>query len=110
MNGKFTEKVSDLEGIHVKEADKLIIEKLKETRRLVRKDQIIHGSPFCWRSDTPLLYKAVPRWFVKVEGIKEKLVKNHQQMYWIPSFVKENRFQNWLENAIDWDISRNDTG
>lgn len=51
--------------------------------------------PFCWRSDTPLIYKAVPSWFVAVESIRDKLLKNNAETYWVPSFVNEKRFQNW---------------
>lgn len=56
---------------------------------------IFHSYPFCWRSDTPLIYKAVPSWFVAVESIREKLLKNNAETYWVPSFVNEKRFQNW---------------
>lgn len=106
-DGKFTEVVTDFVGQHVKEADLNIIAKLKENGRLIRKEQIIHSYPFCWRSETPLIYKAVPSWFVRVEDIKADLLKNNEKTYWVPSFVKEKRFHNWLENARDWNISRN---
>lgn len=55
----------------------------------------LRSYPFCWRSDTPLIYKAVPSWFVAVESIRDKLLKNNAQTYWVPSFVNEKRFQNW---------------
>ena len=67
---------------------------------------IQHSYPYCWRSETPLIYKAVPSWFVKVESIKDNLLKNNQETYWVPKSVKEGRFHNWLENARDWAISR----
>ena len=70
-------------------------------------DVINHSYPFCWRSDTPLIYRAVPGTFVAVEAIKEKLIANNKQTYWVPGHVREKRFQNWLENARDWAVSRN---
>ena len=75
--------------------------------RLVQKSSISHSYPFCWRSDTPLIYKAVPSWFIKVEEIKDKLLKNNSQTYWVPNNVKEGRFHNWLKDARDWSVSRN---
>ena len=68
---------------------------------------MVHSYPFCYRSETPLIYKAVPSWFVKVEEIKERLVANNQKTSWVPDFVKEKRFHNWLVGARDWAISRN---
>jgi isoleucyl-tRNA synthetase len=63
--------------------------------------------PFCWRSETPLIYKAVPSWFVSVEKIKSQLIESNNQTYWVPEFVKEKRFHNWLTDARDWAVSRN---
>ena len=70
-------------------------------------DVINHSYPFCWRSDTPLVYRAVPGTFINVESIKDRLLAHNAQTYWVPSFVKEKRFHNWLENARDWAVSRN---
>ncbi|EKX54118.1 hypothetical protein GUITHDRAFT_132515 [Guillardia theta CCMP2712] len=106
-DGRFTEEVSDFQGQHVKEADKAILASLKASGRLVKSGAIKHSYPFCWRSDTPLIYKAVPSWFVKVETLKEKLLANNDKTYWVPDFVKEKRFHNWLAGARDWAISRN---
>jgi len=107
-NGRFTLPVSpDFLGIHVKTADAAICASLKEKGRLLVKEAYEHSYPFCWRSDTPLIYKAVPSWFVAVESIKEKLIKNNMQTYWVPASVKEKRFHNWLADAKDWAISRN---
>ncbi|KAI9002349.1 tRNA synthetases class I-domain-containing protein [Gaertneriomyces semiglobifer] len=105
--GNFTPEVKDYAGMYIKEADKLIQKDLKTKGRLIRQSQISHSYPFCWRSDTPLIYKAVPGWFVRVSNINEKLVANNNQTYWVPDNVKEKRFHNWLENARDWNISRN---
>jgi isoleucyl-tRNA synthetase len=106
-SGLFTEEVADFCGVYVKDADKQIIKKMKEMGRLVHQGQMKHSYPFCWRSNTPLIYKAVPSWFVKVEPMVDRLLKNNQDCYWVPEFVKEKRFHNWLMNARDWNISRN---
>uniref|UniRef100_A0A914VF94 Isoleucine--tRNA ligase, cytoplasmic n=1 Tax=Plectus sambesii TaxID=2011161 RepID=A0A914VF94_9BILA len=105
--GCFTDEVVDFKGIYVKDADKLIIKKLKADGRLVRQGTTTHSYPFCWRSDTPLLYKAVPSWFIRVEVLVPKLLANNEQTYWVPSFVQEKRFANWLRDARDWAVSRN---
>lgn len=107
MEGRFTEPVSDVVGQNIKEADKTLIRLLKESGQLVHQGTLQHSYPFCWRSDTPLIYKAIRSWFVKVESIKEQLIKNNQQIAWVPDFVGSKRFANWLENARDWNISRN---
>jgi isoleucyl-tRNA synthetase len=106
-NGYFTAEVSDFVGQHVKAADDAICLKLKHEGRLVQKETYVHSYPFCWRSETPLIYKAVPSWFVKVEQLKERLLHNNAQTYWVPAFVQEKRFHNWLADAKDWAISRN---
>ncbi|RNA39978.1 isoleucine--tRNA cytoplasmic [Brachionus plicatilis] len=106
-SGCFTGEVTDFAGQHVKDADKHIMKHLKEKNRLYSQATIQHQYPFCWRSDTPLLYKAVPSWFIKVEEIKDKLLENNAKTYWVPDFAKEKRFANWLSDARDWAISRN---
>lgn len=105
-NGRFTSKIADWNGKYVKDCDKDIIKTLKQMGRLVNAGSIVHSYPFCWRSETPLIYRTVPSWFVAVEKIKDKLLKNNESTYWVPSFVKEKRFHNWLENACDWAVSR----
>ena len=62
---------------------------------------------FCWRSDTPLLYRSIPSWYVKVEDFKEDLIEQNKKINWVPEHIKEGRFGKWLENARDWAISRN---
>ncbi|KAJ5391835.1 Isoleucine--tRNA ligase cytoplasmic [Penicillium cosmopolitanum] len=106
-NGCFTEEVRDFVGQHVKAADKPIIKHLKATGRLVVDSQITHSYPFCWRSDTPLIYRAVPSWFVKVTPIIPQMLKGIEDSHWVPSFVKDRRFASWIKNARDWNISRN---
>mmetsp|Transcript_9257 Transcript_9257/g.18219 ORF Transcript_9257/g.18219 Transcript_9257/m.18219 type:complete len:1163 (-) Transcript_9257:42-3530(-) len=106
-DGRFTKEVTDYEGRYVKEADNDICNDIKNKGRMVNKSSVMHSYPFCWRSDTPLIYRAVPSWFVKLEPIKENLLANNMETYWVPASVKEKRFHNWLAQARDWNISRN---
>lgn len=103
----FTDPVTDFKGMYVKDADKEIIKMLKKQGRMIRDSTCKHSYPFCWRSDTPLIYRAVPSWFVRVEQYSDKLLESVSQTYWVPDFVKEKRFGNWLRDARDWAISRN---
>ncbi|KAH8258701.1 hypothetical protein KR038_004332 [Drosophila bunnanda] len=105
--GRFTKEATDFVGQYVKDADKQIMANLKERGNLVSSGQMKHSYPFCWRSDTPLIYKAVPSWFVRVEHMSKNLLASSAQTYWVPDFVKEKRFGNWLKEARDWAISRN---
>lgn len=107
QNGRITKEVPDFAGLFVKDADKEIIKKLKGMGRVFNHTQIRHRYPFCWRSDTPLIYKAVRTWFVAVEKIKDKMLHANNQIHWVPEHIKEGRFGKWLENARDWAISRN---
>jgi isoleucyl-tRNA synthetase len=106
-NGCFTDEVPEYKGVHVKAADKAIIKHLKQTQRLIVDSQITHSYPFCPRSDTPLIYKAVSAWFVKIPDIIPNMLENVAGSHWVPSFVKDARFANWLGAARDWNISRN---
>ncbi|XP_061583415.1 isoleucine--tRNA ligase, cytoplasmic [Cololabis saira] len=106
-SGCFTSEVADFAGQYVKDADKNIIKWLKEKGRLVNASSFKHSYPFCWRSDTPLIYKAVPSWFIRVEHMVEKLLDCNGKCYWVPEFVREKRFGNWLRDARDWAVSRN---
>ncbi len=106
-NGKFTSLIPEYEGKFVKDADKEIIQALKKAARVVQHSTIRHRYPFCWRSDTPLIYRAMETWFVAVETIKEDLLASNEQIHWTPSNIKHGRFGKWLEGARDWAISRN---
>ncbi|KAI9335063.1 isoleucyl-tRNA synthetase [Pilaira anomala] len=106
-SGKFTDPVSDYKGMYVKDADKVIQKDIKAMGRMIVQSQFMHSYPFCWRSDTPLIYKAVPAWFVRVTTVVDKLLANNDQMRWVPSFIQEKRFRNWIANARDWNVSRN---
>ncbi len=106
-NGRFTSEVPPWEGTLVKDADKEIARELKKKGNLFSQGTIRHRYPFCWRSDTPLIYKAVRTWFVAVEKIKDRLLEANAEIDWMPGHIKEGRFGKWLENARDWAISRN---
>ena len=104
---KFTAEVPEYKGRFVKECDKDIMERLNNEGKLVKKDQILHSYPFCWRCSSPLIYRAVGSWFVKVEKIRDAMVKVNQEITWQPEHIKNGRFGKWLEGARDWAISRN---
>jgi isoleucyl-tRNA synthetase len=106
-DGMFTQEVPPYAGKRVKEADKEIITDLKKLGRLVKQDTLNHSYPFCYRSDTPLIYRAVSSWFVAVEKIKDRLIAANKTTAWVPDHLRDGRFGNWLENARDWAISRN---
>ena len=106
-SGKFIFPVTDYIGKHVFETNDIIIKKLKKLYLWIKTEQYIHQYPHCWRTDTPLIYRAVPSWYLKVQDIKEKMLKNNDQINWIPKHVQKGLFGNWLKNAKDWSISRN---
>ncbi|KAG2733284.1 hypothetical protein G9P44_004274 [Scheffersomyces stipitis] len=105
--GKMNGKIPELKGLYFKDADKVIIKKLTEDGRILVSTQAKHSYPFCWRSDTPLMYRTVPAWFVRVGEVIPDMLKNVEQTNWVPTNVKEKRFSNWIANARDWNISRN---
>ncbi len=107
LSGKFTDEVTDFRGRHVKEADKDIIRYLKSAGLLYEQSVIQHSYPFCYRSDTPLIYRAIPSWYVSVTSIVDGLLASNEQIHWIPEHIKDGRFGNWLKGAQDWAISRN---
>ena len=80
---------------------------LSANGKLIVQSTLRHSYPFCWRSNTPLIYRAIPVWFVKVEEIKDKLVANNEKTRWVPENVRDGRFGGWLRNARDWNVSRN---
>lgn len=106
-NGLFTKEIPEYTGLFVKDADKDIIKRLKAEGRLFHQATLHHRYPFCWRSDTPLIYKAVRTWFVAVEKVKDKMIAANEQIHWTPEHLKQGRFGKWLESARDWAISRN---
>ncbi len=104
---KFTAEVPDYQGRFVKDCDKDVMERLKKEGKLVKRDQILHAYPHCWRCSSPLIYRAVGSWFVDVDKIKSKMLDANSKIYWQPAHIKEGRFGKWLEGARDWAISRN---
>jgi isoleucyl-tRNA synthetase len=106
-NGVFTEQAPDFKGLSFKEADKSICKFLKENHALVRHETLVHSYPFDERTNTPLMYRAVPSWYVSVEKLTDRLVANNQQVNWVPAHIREGRMGSWLKNARDWAISRN---
>jgi isoleucyl-tRNA synthetase len=105
--GRFTEDVVDWAGENVFDANPKIIRALRDAGRLVRHDTYEHNYPHCWRTDTPIIYRAMPSWYVRVTDIRDRLVELNQQINWIPENVRDGRFGRWLEGARDWSISRN---
>ncbi|KAH7911972.1 tRNA synthetases class I-domain-containing protein [Hygrophoropsis aurantiaca] len=106
-SGKFTKPVTDFEGMYIKAADKEIQKVLKAKGRLIVQSTIKHSYPFCWRSGTPLIYRAIPSWFIRVQPIVDQLVANNAETLWVPQSVGDGRFGNWLAAARDWNVSRN---
>lgn len=104
---KFTVQVPDYQGIFCKDADKAIIKRLKDEGKLVHQSTIQHSYPFCERTDTPLIYRAIDAWYVRVEDLREEMLANNAQVHWMPEYVGDKRFANWLAEAKDWNISRN---
>jgi isoleucyl-tRNA synthetase len=84
-----------------------IITWLKDRHRLIRQDDFKHSYPHCWRTDTPLIYRALPSWYVEVTKFKDRMVRLNQNIHWIPEHIRDGQFGNWLEGARDWSISRN---
>ncbi len=104
--GKFTAETGDLAGIFVKDGDKLVIEKLKEKGLLFKELMFEHSYPYCWRCDTPLLYYARSSWFIKMTEVRDRLLKNNATVNWMPPTIGTGRMGNFLENVIDWGVSR----
>jgi len=106
--GKFTSEIPAYANLYVKDADKKIIGDLKTAGRLHKQDVLQHSYPFCYRTDTPLINRASSSWFVRVEEVRDRLVKNNlSQTHWVPEHLRKGRFGKWLDGARDWNISRN---
>lgn len=104
---KFTNAVVDYVGRFVKDCDKDIIERLKKEGKLVKRDQILHSYPHCWRCSSPLIYRGIGSWFVKVADHHDTLLKANSRITWQPAHIKEGRFGKWLAGSRDWAVSRN---
>ena len=103
--GKFIEG-TDWAGTFVKDADPLILKDLKERGLLFAAVPFAHDYPFCWRCDTPLLYYARPTWFIRMTAVRDQLVRNNRTVNWLPENIRDGRMGNFLENVIDWGLSR----
>lgn len=106
-NGCYESPIEEYKGQFVQDANKDLIKRLKSKGKLFHQATIHHRYPFCWRTDTPLIYRLTTSWFVSVEKIKEKVIQANQRIYWMPNHIKNGRFGKWLEGARDWAISRN---
>ncbi len=104
--GNFSKETGEWAGTFVKDADKLVLKDLEERGLLFAALPYEHSYPFCWRCDTPLLYYAIDTWFIRMSELRERLVKNNNTVNWMPDNIKEGRFGNFLENVIDWGLSR----
>ncbi|MEN8181047.1 MAG: isoleucine--tRNA ligase [Myxococcota bacterium] len=105
--GRFTSEVPLWEGQLVLDANPDIIRELKAGGRILRHDTIVHNYPHCWRTDEPLIYRAVNSWYVRVSELRDRMVALNQEIRWIPAHVRDGLFGKWLEGARDWSISRN---
>lgn len=106
-NGNLVSPVTDYAGLYFKDADKVIKKDLKARGRLIYEGTMTHSYPYCWRSETPLMYKAISTWFIKVTDLKENLIANNYKAKWVPENIQTGRFHNWLADARDWCFSRN---
>lgn len=106
-NGRFTDLIKDYAGRYVKDCDKDIIKNIKERGFLFNSSTIKHRYPMCWRSDTPLLYRLVPNWFILVKNSIDEMLENNEKINWVPANIKYRKFHDWLANAKDWSVSRN---
>jgi isoleucyl-tRNA synthetase len=105
--GRFMDDVPEWAGENVFEANPRIIARLKELGKVIRHDTYEHNYPHCWRTDTPIIYRAIPSWYVRVTDFRDRLVELNQQINWIPDHFRDGQFGKWLEGARDWSISRN---
>ena len=105
-NGHFKDLAGPYKGMFIKDADSVIIKDLKVSHKLFKKEIYEHNYPFCWRCDTPLIYIARESWYIKTTEFKEQLIKNNNAINWVPDEIRSGRMLNWLENNVDWALSR----
>jgi isoleucyl-tRNA synthetase len=105
-NGEFDDSAGPFAGMHVRAADPHVIEALRESGRLFRAGEFEHSYPHCWRCDTPLIYYAKRNWYVRTTEVKDQLLAANESIRWYPEHIKHGRFGNWLENNVDWALSR----
>ncbi|MDQ3782607.1 MAG: isoleucine--tRNA ligase, partial [Actinomycetota bacterium] len=105
--GAFTDQVPEVAGMNIKDADAVLVDLLERSGALLRNERVVHAYPFCYRTDTPLIYRAIPTWFVAVETFRHRMVELNETIRWVPEAVGSRRFGNWLGEARDWAVSRN---
>jgi len=105
--GCFTDEVAPWAGQQVFDANKGITRELRERGVLFKHETYVHNYPHCWRTDTPLIYKALDSWYVKVTAIRDRMTEVNREINWIPGHIRDGLFGKWLEGARDWSISRN---
>ncbi|HLC39393.1 MAG TPA: isoleucine--tRNA ligase [archaeon] len=103
--GRFTEETGEFKGMKTSDATKIVVDKLEKKRYLLHFGWSTHTYPLCWRCKTPLIFRLSKQWFFSIDPIKEKMIRENKKVRWLPGFGEE-RFHNWLENAIDWNISQ----
>jgi isoleucyl-tRNA synthetase len=106
QNGRFTDEVTEWKGQFIKDADPSITKALKDAGKLYKSGKIEHSYPFCWRCQTPLIYYARKSWYIRTTAYKDRMIAANAKINWIPREVGEHRFGNWLENNVDWSLSR----
>ena len=106
-DGHFTDDAPPfVRGVFVKDADPAIVEDLRARDLLLKEETYAHAYPFCWRCSTPLLYYARPAWYVRTTAVKERLLTVNEEVNWFPEHIKHGRYGNWLDNNVDWALSR----
>lgn len=105
-HGRFPQDTGYLSGLFCKDADKFILKDLKERNLLFKEQLYEHSYPFCWRCDTPLLYYARKSWFIKTTAFKDLIIRSNDSVNWMPETIRKGRMGNFLENLIDWGVSR----
>ena len=105
-DGTFDERTGPFSGMYVREADAHIVEALRQSGRLFRTGEYEHSYPHCWRCDTPLIYYAKTSWYARTTEVKDELLAANESINWYPDHIKHGRFGKWLENNVDWALSR----
>jgi isoleucyl-tRNA synthetase len=105
--GKYTSEITEFVGMNVFDANPEVIKHLKAAGRVVRHETYDHNYPHCWRTDTPIIYRAINSWYVRVTELSDRLLSANKEINWIPDHVRDGQFGKWLEGARDWSISRN---
>ncbi|MCJ7590168.1 MAG: isoleucine--tRNA ligase [Woeseiaceae bacterium] len=106
LDGHFIDEVEPVKGLFFKDADKPLIRILKERGMMFRSERYLHSYPFGWRTGDPILYYAKNAWYIRTSNFRDRMAELNQTINWVPDHIKDGRFGNWLENNIDWALSR----